>query len=112
MVELGQLEEHHAEFQDRNARIFAVSLDDVDDAAITQKKFPDLTILADPNAKLVGAIHAIHPGGGPGGADAAAPTTLILNSKGTIRWIKRGERFLERPAPEEVLTALDKYLTD
>jgi peroxiredoxin len=108
MMELGELEQHHADFEKKNARIIAISMDNQEDAKKTQDKFPDLVILADPNSELIGGIKAVTPHAGPGGIDAAAPTTIILDKEGKIRWTHREDRFISRPSPSEILAALDK----
>ena len=110
MMELGQLQEHHAEFANKNARIIAVSMDTPEDASKTQEQFRDLVILSDPNSSLIESIKAVHPHAGPGGIDATAPTTIILDKDGKIRWIDREDRFIARPSPQEVLSALEKNI--
>ena len=55
MVELGQLERHHEEFAARKVRIVASSMDDVDDTARTQEKFPHLTVISDHGQSLAKA---------------------------------------------------------
>src|SRR5438552_16650835 len=110
MIELGQLEEHHADFEKKHARVVVVSLDELEYARKTQERFPDLVILADPDAKLISAVKGIHPKAGPHGSDTAAPTTIILDGTGKVRWYKRPERVIARPEPDEVLAALDKTL--
>jgi peroxiredoxin len=85
-------------------------MDTPDFASETQKKFPNLIVLADPNASLIDGIKAVHPHAGPGGIDAADPTTMILDKDGKILWIHREDRFISRPSPSEVLAALDKNI--
>ena len=48
MIELGQLEEHHAEFEKRNTRVVVASVEGPDEAKETQKQFPHLVIVAGP----------------------------------------------------------------
>ncbi len=47
MIELGQLEGRHQDFDSRNVRVVAVSLDGLDDSRKTQDKFPHLVIVSD-----------------------------------------------------------------
>ncbi len=112
MMELGELEKHHADFDKKDARIIAISMDDQQGAKEAQDKFPNLVILADPNSELIGGIKAVAPHAGPGGVDAAAPTTIILDKEGKIRWTHREDRFISRPSPGEILAALDKSIPD
>ena len=48
MVELGQLERNHQEFEKRKTRVVAVSIEGLDDAKKTQADFPHLVVVADP----------------------------------------------------------------
>lgn len=112
MLELGQLNDRHDEFEKRNSRIVAVSMDEKEFAKETKQKFRHLTVLADPDAKLIEAIKAVAPHAGEGGADTAAPTTIIIDSAGKIRWVHREERFISRPSPGQVLAAFDNTVND
>jgi peroxiredoxin len=110
MIELGQLEAHIEEFAKRKVRIVAVTLEDQSDAESSQKRFPHLTVVSDPQQKLAGVVQAIHRGANPYGGDTAAPTTLLLDGSGKVQWTFRPERYIVRLAPEDLLTAVDKYL--
>lgn len=110
MTELGQLEAQHEEFAKRNVRVMAVTLEGREDAEATQKRFPHLIIVSDPEQKLAGAVHAIHHGANPHGGDAATPTTLLLDRDGIVRWAFRPDRFIVRLSPESLLTAVDQNL--
>lgn len=109
MVELGELEKRHADFESRNVRIYAIANDDLDTTKLTQARFPHLTIVADPDLKMAAAIQVIHKGGGPNG-DVNAPTTFLVDGAGKVRWFFRADRFMERLSPDELLTAVDKEL--
>jgi hypothetical protein len=52
----------------------------------------------------------IHPGSGPGGQDSFAPTTLLVDGQGTVRWIFRPYRFIVRVSPSQILSAVDQHL--
>ncbi len=110
MTELGQLEEHIGEFEQRKVRMVVVTLEDRTDAEISQKKFPHLTVVSDPNQSLAAAVQAIHRGANPHGGDAAVPTSLLLDGGGIVRWTFRAERFIIRLSPDEVLAAIDQHL--
>ena len=46
----------------------------------------------------------------PDGGDTAAPTTLLVDGGGTVRWTFRPDRFLNRLSPSQVLAAVDKEM--
>src|SRR5258708_29757816 len=96
MIELGELEARHADFSRRNARVMVVSLDNQEDAAKTQAQFPDLRVVADSEAHLVSAAGVLHPHAGPGGRDAAAPTTILIDQTGTVKWLFRSDSYMAR----------------
>jgi peroxiredoxin len=110
MTELGQLEERIQEFAKRKVRIVAVTLEDKGDAEATQKQFPHLTVVSDPEQKLADPLQAVQRGANPYGGDTAAPTTLLIDGGGAIRWTFRPERYIVRLSPEELLAAVDQHL--
>lgn len=109
MVELGQLEAHHAEFARRNAQVVVVSLDDQEAASETQKQFSHLMVVADAERGLADAVQVIHPNSSPEGTDTTAPTTIIIGGDGLVRWVYRPDRILTRLPPEEVLSKIDEH---
>jgi peroxiredoxin len=110
MVELGQLEAHHAEFANRHTRIVAVSVDDCEDSRKTQERFPHLIVVADHEHKLVDAVAVLHPGAGERGEDVAAPTTILVDKRGVVRDLYRPSNVGVRLSAGEVLSAVDKKL--
>src|SRR5262249_41123247 len=106
MIELGQLEANAAEFQKRHVRIIAVSLDSLEDSKATQAKFPHLVVVADFEKKLSEAVQVIH-----GNEGTNAPTTILADGQGVVRWVFRPERFLTRLSPEELLRAVDQHMS-
>ena len=110
MTELGELDKHHADFAQRNARLVAVSIEGVKEAEQTQKDFPHLTIVADPDQNLANTVKVIHPHAAPDGGDAAAPTTILVDRAGTVKWLYRPQRYIERLSPDELLAAVDEHL--
>jgi len=110
MVELGQLEAHHKDFENRNVRVFAISRDNLEDSKKTQEAFPHLQIVSDADHKMADALAMNDPGRGPGGKDTNAPTTILVDGTGTVRWIGRPDRFLVRFSPDDVLKAVDQNL--
>jgi peroxiredoxin len=110
MIELGQLEGAHQEFEKRKARVVAVSLDDLETSRETQADFPHLVVVADKDRKMTEALQVLHPNSGHDGGDTVAPTTVVVDGSGTVRWVFRPGRFLTRLRPAEVLAALDEHL--
>jgi peroxiredoxin len=110
MIELGELEANWEEFKKRNVRVLVVSVEDQEKAKATQDDFRHLVVVSDAGRKLSGALAVIHPKSAPDGGDTAAPTTLLIDGAGAVRWVYRPERVMTRLRPSEVLAAIDKEL--
>jgi peroxiredoxin len=110
MIELGELEDYHAEFAWRRARVVVVSADNLEESQKTQKDFPHLIVLADPERKLMKAAEVLHPKAGQHGEDVAAPTTFFIDNQGTVRSVFRPKQVISRLSAEEVLAAVDANL--
>ena len=111
MIELGQLEAHHDEFAKRHTRVVAVSVAGLDDSKKTQQNFPQLTVVADHDHKLVDAVGVLHPGAGEHGEDVAAPTTILVDKYGVVRAIFRPTNVGSRLSASEALAMVDRKLT-
>src|SRR5216684_4373784 len=103
MIELGQLEAHHDEFAKRHTRVVAVSVDGLDDSGKTQQDFPQLTVVADHDLKLIDAAAVLYPGAGEHGEDVAAPTTILIDKHGVVRALFRPTNIGSRLSAREVL---------
>ena len=110
MIELGGLEAHHADLAQRNARIVVVSLEGPEQAMQTQADFPHLRVVSDPEGKLAGAVEVIHKHSAPGGGDTSAPTTILIDRQGQVRWLFRPDRITVRLAVPDLLAAVDQHL--
>ncbi len=110
MIELGQLEAHHDEFAKRHTRVVAVSVDGLDDSKKTQQDFPQLTVVADHDHKLIDAAGVLHPGAGEHGEDVAAPTTILVDKRGVVRALFRPTNVGSRLSASEVLAMVNKEL--
>jgi peroxiredoxin len=110
MIELGQLEKRHEDFARRNTQVIAISLEGTDQARQTQADFPHLLVLADEGRGLSEATAVIHPHAGPGGNDADAPTTILVDRHGTVRWFYRPPKVLTRLSPDDVLEAIGQHI--
>jgi peroxiredoxin len=109
MVELGELEKRHRDFESRGVRIVAISNDDRPTAEATQRDFPHLSIVSDPDQDIAKAMQVIHPHMGPGATDTNAPTTFLVDGSGRVLWFFRPERFIARLGPDELLAAIDGH---
>ena len=110
MIELGQLEARHQDFEDRNTRIIAVSLEDRAEAAKSDGQFPHLKFLADKEGNLSRAAELIAPQHAPDGSETNAPTTILLDRDGVVRWLYRPDRYIHRLTPDELLVGIDSHL--
>src|SRR5271166_104925 len=109
MIELVQLDRHHSDFAKRNTRVLVVSMEGLDDARTTQAQFPHLVALADEARGLSVAAGLVHPHAAPDGRDADAPTTIVVDRRGVVRWLYRSPRVISRLSPDDVLRAIDRY---
>lgn len=111
MIELGQLERRHADFEKRDTRVVVVSVDAPEDARRTQEDFPHLLVLADSGRGLSDAAGLVDPGAAPDGSDVDRPTTVLIDRGGTVRWVYRSPAVIARLSPDEVLRGIDEHLT-
>jgi peroxiredoxin len=111
MVELGELEKHHTDFDQRNVRIISVSPDNLEDSKKTQDAFPHLQVVSDAELNMADAL-AVRDKKNKGhhGQETNSPTTILVDKTGTVRWVYRADRFLTRLSPEELLKAVDEHL--
>jgi peroxiredoxin len=110
MIELGQLERRHEDFEQRHARVIVVSMEGLDDAKKTQADFPHLLVLADQGHGLSDAVGLIHPHAAPDGSDADAPTTILVDGTGKVCWVHRPPQVISRLSPDEVLELIDQHM--
>ena len=110
MTELVQLERRHEDFPKRNSRVVVVSVEGRDDTQKTQTDFPHLTVLSDEARGLSDAAALIHPHAAPDGGDVDVPTTILVDRRGTVRWIYRSPSVIARLSPDEVLRAIDQNI--
>lgn len=110
MIELGQLESQWQEFEKRKVRVVVVSIENQEAARATQADFPHLIVVSDEKRNLIDALALLHSHSAADGGDTAAPTTILINGGGTVRWTYRPDRVLTRLSPSEVLAAVDKEM--
>jgi alkyl hydroperoxide reductase subunit AhpC len=109
MIELGQLERRHEDFARRNTRVLVVSVEGLEDAKKTQADFPHLLVLADEGRGLSNAAGLIHANSAPDGGDTDAPTTILVDRQGMVRWLYRSPQLIVRLSPDQVLQAIDEH---
>jgi peroxiredoxin len=110
MVELGQLEKQFAEFEKRGVRIVVSSIEGPPEAQQTQTDFPHLIVLSDSERSLANVAEVIHAHSSPKGDDTSAPTTVLIDSEGRVRWLFRPDRHIERISVPDLLAAIDQNL--
>jgi peroxiredoxin len=91
------------------ARLVAVSADSVESLSIfgKDKLGFDVTLLSDSKRQVIRDYGLVHPEG-HGGEDIARPATIIIDKNGVVRWAKVASNFMVRPAPDEVIGALER----
>jgi alkyl hydroperoxide reductase subunit AhpC len=109
MIELVELERRHEDFARRNTRVIVASMEGLDDAKRTQADFPHLLVLADESRGLSEAAGLVHAHAAPDGRDADAPTTILVDREGMVRWLYRSPEVIVRLSPDEVLQAIDAH---
>jgi peroxiredoxin len=90
--------------------VIAVSVEGQDDARKTQADFPHLMVLSDEGRGLSEAAGLIHPYAAPDGGDTDVPTTILVDKRGTVRWLYRSPNVIARLSPDDVLQAIDQTL--
>lgn len=87
----------------------AVSADSVESLSIfgKDKLGFDVTLLSDSKRQVIRDYGLVHPEG-HGGEDIARPATIIIDKNGVVRWAKVASNFMVRPAPDEVIGALER----
>ena len=108
MTQLKELENHSEEFRRLGAEVAVVSIEDVGMAAETKRDFPSLIVISDERRELSNGIELINPGFGPDGGDSAAPTILLVDDTGTVRWLHRPTRFIARPSATELAATIER----
>ncbi len=87
----------------------AVSTDSVESLRVfkDEKLSFDITLLSDSGRQVISQYGLVHPKA-HGGKDIARPATFVIDKEGIVRWMKVAPNIMQRPAPEEVIGALEK----
>jgi peroxiredoxin len=107
MRQLREFAQHAGEFQQANARLVAISVDDREHAHLVWDKQAShqFVILSDPGARIIREYGLLHPHG-EGDEDIAIRTTYVLDENGRQRWRKVSGTIPEIPKSAEVLAEL------
>ncbi len=109
MSELQGLQRHMAEFEKRNCKVFAVSVDppELSRERVVRPLRLSYAILSDIRREVIEKYHIVHRGAGMGGTDVARPAEFLIDPQGVIRWTEFTENWRIRARPEQILEALD-----
>jgi peroxiredoxin len=110
MIELGQLEAKSQEFDKRKVQIVAVSVENLETTQAMQAELPHLKFVSDADRNLATAVDVMHAKSAPDGSDTSAPTTLLIDGDGTVRWLFRSGNVMTRLSPQQVLAAIDEKM--
>jgi peroxiredoxin len=106
MTELGELVKHYREFQALDVQVLAVSVDPPEKAAVARERvkapFP---VLSDFKRQII-AIYGTdsETDKGPDGGVISAPTLILIDKTGTIRWIHQ-DQDITSPIPVAAVLA-------
>jgi peroxiredoxin len=64
------------------------------------------TFLSDPDGVLLDALGIRHRDARGEGRDIAFPTAVLVDGRGTVRWVFQSDTYRERARPEDVFAAL------
>lgn len=107
MRQLREFAQHASDFERVDARVVAISVDDVQESRgvwekVTNKQF---SILSDPGAKVIRQYGLLHAGG-KGGQDIAIRTTMLIDESGAEQWRRASESIADIPRAADVLARI------
>jgi peroxiredoxin len=98
-----------SEFNKRDIRVAAVSVDSVEtNQKLSRKQGFAFPLLSDPKAEVVRRYDLLHAGAGPEGHDIARPAEFLIDSSGTVRWVNLTEDFRVRARGEQALKVVEQ----
>jgi len=110
MAELGEFVKHHQELQDLDVQVLAISVDPIERVRETRAKlqspFPMLSDSQDQVMDLYGTRSPVYKG--KNGAAINTPTLVLIDKKGTIRWMHQAADYRIRAPISEVLNEIRK----
>ena len=72
---------------------------------LAQKLRARYRFLADRDLAVTRRYGLVHARGGPTGEDVPIPTTVVLDRRGVVRWLKIADNYQVRPDPADVARA-------
>lgn len=91
--------------------MIAVSVDGPEDTKLTQAQVPHLLVLTDESRGLSNAAEMLDAKNkGPNGSVINAPTTILVDRQGKVRWVYRPVEIITRLSPDEVLQAMADHM--
>jgi peroxiredoxin len=109
IAELRELERQHGDFDQKQVKLYVISNDDLTAAKQTQAEMPHLIVLSDADQSAARALQLIHPRASNTGEDTNAPTTILVDDQGKVRWIARNRNFLQRFTTKQLLDVIDQH---
>ncbi|MGB0715306.1 MAG: peroxiredoxin family protein [Phycisphaerae bacterium] len=108
MSELRGLGDVHSKLSALGGRLFGVSVDPPSKAkAIVERNDLPFSILCDTDRKIIEAFGLVHKGGSMDGQDIPIPAHVLIGPSGEIVWRFTSHRVQVRPAPADVLRAIE-----
>ncbi|HJW99807.1 MAG TPA: redoxin domain-containing protein, partial [Terriglobales bacterium] len=107
MKQLREFAQRKSDFDAQNARVVAISVDDVaqNRKVWEQVAHENLTVLSDPDAKVIRAYGLLHPKGYKG-EDIALRTTLVLDENGREVYRRVSSSVPDLRTADEILAQL------
>lgn len=87
------------DFKDADVQIVAIGPQGAEESKSLGLPF---RVLSDPGLEVTKLYGLVHPGGYLG-RDVPRPTTVLVHTDGTVRWIRAARQVRTRPTPDEVL---------
>jgi len=96
------------ELRRRGCALAGVVVDPVEaNARLARDAGLDYPILSDPDLHVIDAYGLRHVGGRHEGNDIAHSASVLVDGQGIVRWTFVTKNFRVRPAPDDVLAAID-----
>lgn len=109
MMQLREFARQSKQFEDRNATLLAISVDDREHAHDVWEKVADkkFAILSDAGAKVIRRYGLLHANGHKD-SDIAIRATILLDEQGKERWRRVSETIGDIPTVDEVISRIDE----
>jgi peroxiredoxin len=111
MSQLHEFAQHMSDFDHRNIKILAISVDDTSHARHVWQKVANrqFSILSDPGAQTIRRYGLLHVGGDDGKSeDIAIRTTLLVDEEGRELWRRVSPTAYNVASVHEILERVDK----